>query len=266
MIDNERVAATLNEIEEVTEQSGGPEPDGGAGPLLERLRDLPERTDSGVALCCIARWWIALGGAQDVARDLLKQAEDFGGGYVDYSGTFDDFEEEDSYWAYLAAAVDFCLEDDAWVERLLVRSIAEDKYSDRVGDSIWLAANRFDAERCQRLVLAGTEERLDELGLALDLESLDPILAATIHVFGGRVERFDAPEIPASVLACLVRRLLAVVGQEPDEVALLDQLLEVERFAQEQLPPGAAKERLLALIADAIRSARLLRARPPEES
>lgn len=266
MIDNERVAATLNEIEEVTEQSGGPEPDGGAGPLLERLRELPERTDSGVALCCIARWWIALGGAQDVARDLLKRAEDFGGGYVDYSGTFDDFEEEDSYWAYLAIAVDSCLEDDAWVERLLVRSIAEDKYSDHVGDAIWFAANRFDADRCQRLVQAGTEERLDELGLALDLESLDPILAPSIRIFSGEAARCDAPEIPASVLACLVGRLLRVAGEEPDEATLLDELPEIERFAQEQLPPGPAKESLLALIADARRSASLLSARPPEES
>ena len=184
LIDNDDVASELFEIEEAIRRAAAPIPENERRALLARLLLLPSRTDSGIGLCLIARAWISLDGEEDAAREMLRSAEEFGGPCVDYSGTFDDFEEEDSYLAYLAMAVDSCLKDLDWVDSLLISSLSDDRYADRVGDSIWFAANRFGIDKCRQLVISGTERRLDEQGFAPDLKSVEAVFSPTLRILG----------------------------------------------------------------------------------
>ena len=246
--DDEQVCSFLDEADELLSSNPG-----GIGvelreSLLNRLRRLEPRTDSGVALCRLASVWTQLGGEPEFARVMLVRAEVEP---IDYDGFFDDFEEEDSFRQYLAAAVHVCLNDSVWVDRLLTDSMALEEFEDHVGDSVWFIATTFSKERSHTLIEMGFRERLEALDGDLDLASMQPLLNPVVRIFGSDGGGRSQPELSAELVKKMIKKMFLLTENGADQEAFQIRLDDLENYVRGSWNEGEVRGMLLACIENA---------------
>jgi len=149
--------------------------------LQRRLQSILDVTDSHVACWRVAQVWAEWGEGKDFTRRALVQSEDYAGGWVDYSGEFDDFEEEDSWRGILAQIIAANLDDEPWVARLGQEGLAEDEYVDRLYDDVRALCMVSEPVALQALH-HGARDRLDRADVFDAAEALDQLLQSIEHL------------------------------------------------------------------------------------
>ena len=116
-------------------------------------KTLLRRTDSSI-LCCLTAESVKMTLSDDevMIRRALKRAEklgDYDGEGADCSGDFEDFEEEDSWFARLALSILRTLGNIPWTRAILTKGLAQDIYDIRLIDCVHVI-NRIDNVNHQR--------------------------------------------------------------------------------------------------------------------
>ncbi len=157
------------------------------------------RPTSHVALQVAARRWDAEGGDPGRTRRLLEAAEAAARRHgVDYSGAYDDFEEEDSWLGVLANDVATLLDEAPWAARLVEEGIATDPYAERLADTL-SALNRLPTTLAEVAVTRGVRARLEAADPEL-LAPLQPLIYVMEQLGVDPARRLDVFEVATGLL------------------------------------------------------------------